>query len=65
MFWFVDGGILNGTPNQVGLDNYLKFQSFADSSFMACGLSIIAVGLANFANYNIRYLINLFNKKRN
>jgi hypothetical protein len=47
----MDGGILNGTPNQVSQENYLWFQSVSDSSFMACGLSIIAVGLAYFAKY--------------
>ena len=25
MFWFIDGGILNGTPNQVSQENYLWF----------------------------------------
>ena len=25
MFWFMDGGIINGTPNQVKEDNYLWF----------------------------------------
>jgi hypothetical protein len=50
MFWFVDGGILNGTPNYVSKDNYLLFQSQVDTTFIVCGLSIIFVGLANFGS---------------
>ncbi len=51
MFWFVDGGILNGTPNQEINKDYLLFQSQIDSSFIACILLIIFVALANFGNY--------------
>ena len=50
MLWFVDGGILNGTPNHVSNDNYLWFQSQVDSTFIVCGLSIIIAGLANFGS---------------
>jgi hypothetical protein len=32
---------------------------------MACGLSIVVVGLANFGSYIVHQLINLFYKKRN
>ena len=65
MFWFVDGGILNGTPNHVSKDNYLWFYSQVDSTFIVCGLSIVIVALANFASTLIRYCILLYKKREN
>ena len=37
----------------------------ADSSFLACGLSIVVVGLSNFGKYIVQQLINQYNKKKN
>ena len=65
MFWFVDGGILNGTPNHVSKDNYLWFQSQVDSTFIVCGLSIVIVGLANFGSSIAKYCILLYKKRVN
>ena len=50
MLWFVDGGILNGTPNNVGDADKLWFMSTADSSFILCGLSIVITGLVHFGS---------------
>ena len=65
MFWFVDGGILNGTPNNVSEDNYLKFYSQVDTTFIVCGLSIVMVALANFGSSLVRYSLLLYKKREN
>jgi len=65
MFWFVDGGILNGTPNYVTKDNYLWFYSQVDSTFIVCGLSIVMVALANFGSSVVKYCILLYKKREN
>jgi len=65
MFWFIDGGILNGTPNKVSSTNYIWFLSQIDSSFVACGLSITLFVFSNFGNFLVKYCILLYKKKEN
>ena len=51
VLWFMDGGILNGTPNNVSIDNKIWFMNTVDSTFIVCGLSIVFTGLAHFGIY--------------
>ena len=51
LLWFADGGILNGTPNNVSDADNLWFMNTVDSTFIVCGLSIVITGLANFGIY--------------
>ena len=48
VLWFMDGGILNGSPNNVSIDNKIWFMNTVDSTFIVCGLSIVIVGLSHF-----------------
>ena len=48
MLWFMDGGILNGSSNNVSIDNKIWFMNTVDSTFIVCGLSIVIVGLSHF-----------------
>ena len=58
MLWFIDGGIINGTPNHVSLSDRLWFMSYADTSFIVSGLSIIiAYLLFNTSNVSKKAIL--------
>jgi hypothetical protein len=62
MLWFVDGGILNGTPNNVSDSNKISFMNGVDSTFIVCGLAIVITSLANFGSYITLKMILLHKK---
>jgi hypothetical protein len=64
LLWFVDGGILDGSPNNVSNENNLWFMTVVDSSFIVCGISIKIAGLAHFGSF-ILYKLNLLFKRWN
>ena len=65
MLLFLDGGIINGTPNDVSPVNQIKFMSKVDQSFVVLGLLIIAVHLAYYSYYIISRAILLYKRRTN
>ena len=49
MFYFVDGGIINGTPNDISLEDQIAFKSKTDFFFVGIGMVLVLVNFYFFA----------------
>jgi hypothetical protein len=49
MFYFVDGGIINGTPNDISLEDQIAFKSKTDFCFVGIGMVLVLVNFYFFA----------------
>jgi len=49
MFYFVDGGIINGTPNKISLQDQILFKNNADFVFVGLGMVLVLVNFYFFS----------------
>ena len=58
MLLFIDGGILNGTPNKVNIQKYMNFLNGVDISYVISGTLPLIICFSymtyKFANKRIR-----------
>jgi hypothetical protein len=41
LFWFLDGGLINGTDNKISLPSQIKFINYTDFVFLSLGFFIV------------------------
>ena len=65
LFFFVDGGIIHGTPNDVSMQNKVYMMAFTSFTFISIGLFVVLVNLAILCIKNSKWIFLIFKKYHN